>query len=398
MENQTNNKKVFLKFGKIYKQSDGSFTVVEKLENKIYNLCIDENGILFLEEYIDKFNFDFKLYDIDTEFINHVVRAYKDTNRTLGVLLNGIKGTGKSVTAKQIANLIDAPKILINNAYPGIAKFISSMSQNVVFIFDEFEKSFTSIGSHLSGGGPTPRKYNDDCEEDKSTSLLDVMDGVHSTNSRHMFIMTTNELRINDNFKNRPGRFRYLRTYGNLKPNIVMNYLNENLTNKKRATEVFNLIKELEIITIDIVRAICDEINLYDVSIETLCSYMNIKRADRVYNIVASRPSGLNASKDVGTIKSEFKSKIKKYMEADAKHDYGVMEDCNMYTDFVYTSYRVTDLDCGDVFYNENVVVEPLDNDNIIVLRTPESMVYCAKVLNPEQNVNRYQGFKQIGF
>ena len=59
-------------------------------------------GEIFLERIADKFYFGFKLYGIDETFVTHVLDTYSKqaSKHNLGVLLNGAKGTGKTVTAK----------------------------------------------------------------------------------------------------------------------------------------------------------------------------------------------------------------------------------------------------------------------------------------------------------
>ncbi len=63
----------------------------------------------------------------------------------MGVLLNGVKGTGKSVTAKLICNELKnfLPIIIVDKAYEGLPQFISKIQQEVIIFIDEFEKVFT---------------------------------------------------------------------------------------------------------------------------------------------------------------------------------------------------------------------------------------------------------------
>lgn len=66
----------------------------EKLDKKVYTIEATPLGILYLKEMFDSFLFDFKIYGLQITFIKRVLKTYKDTKGNLGVLLNGVKGTG----------------------------------------------------------------------------------------------------------------------------------------------------------------------------------------------------------------------------------------------------------------------------------------------------------------
>jgi hypothetical protein len=67
----------------------------DKLENAIYKVGQDNFGRLYLSKSSDKFTFDYKLYGLETALVNRVIKTYNATpHGNLGVLLNGLKGTG----------------------------------------------------------------------------------------------------------------------------------------------------------------------------------------------------------------------------------------------------------------------------------------------------------------
>ena len=68
----------------------------------------------YLTKIEDQFEFSHKLYGLETSLIDRIVRTWDGTNKNLGVLLNGLKGTGKTVTSKVICNTVQLPVILIN--------------------------------------------------------------------------------------------------------------------------------------------------------------------------------------------------------------------------------------------------------------------------------------------
>ena len=230
-------------------------------------------GEIFLEKIGDQFGFGFKLYGIDEKLVNHVINTYnkQETKRNLGILLNGAKGTGKTVTAKLIANKLGLPVIICDEPYGGLAQFLAGINHDCVFFFDEFEKNFRM-----------------DCGDDDNCageSLLSIMDGVYNSDHCHVFILTTNELKVNDNLLCRPSRIRYLKSFGEIiDRKILEEYVNDNVQKKEYIPEIMDFVDTLEIATIDIVKTIVDEVNLHDVHVDEFKSFFNVKEARYLYH------------------------------------------------------------------------------------------------------------------
>lgn len=66
----------------------------EGLPKGIYEVRESMTGY-YLNRLGDSFVFNYKLYGINNEFIDHFIKTYNNTTGNLGVLFNGIKGTGK---------------------------------------------------------------------------------------------------------------------------------------------------------------------------------------------------------------------------------------------------------------------------------------------------------------
>ena len=75
---------------------------------------------VFMTKIQDTFDFPHKIYGLERDFIQHVVRTYQHSNKNVGVLMNGIKGAGKTVTAKTLANDCGLPVILVNASNIGL--------------------------------------------------------------------------------------------------------------------------------------------------------------------------------------------------------------------------------------------------------------------------------------
>lgn len=118
-----------------------------------------------LRRIADRFEFDFKIYELGTEpMIRLIKKTWESTpfiegGKNLGVIFNGIKGTGKTLSAKLLCNAINLPVVIVQNDFKG--------------------------------------------EDDDI--LLRLIDGVYNA-KRRLYVLTTNQLTLNENLLGRPGR------------------------------------------------------------------------------------------------------------------------------------------------------------------------------------------------
>jgi tRNA A37 threonylcarbamoyladenosine biosynthesis protein TsaE len=255
-------------------RSSGDFFMREMSQQEnilptgVYKLNMTPQGELYLTQIQDKFDFPYKKYGIETNFINRVIKTYDNMSTNLGVLMTGIKGTGKTVTSKQICNDLNLPVIIIHQPYPGIPSFINSIQQNIVVMIDEYEKVYP----------------------EKDYSVLTVMDGVLDNGFKKVFILTTNELYINSNMLQRPGRIRYLKTFKDLSIENITEIVDDMLINKEHRNDTIKSIAELEIITVDIVKAIVSEVNIHDELPVNFLDVFNVKKIENMFDVTVLEP------------------------------------------------------------------------------------------------------------
>lgn len=265
---------VFLRRGDFYSQTEGNFEVMPTLDDGIYQIHQNPmTGEIFLERIADKFYFGFKLYGIDETFVTHVLDTYSKqaSKHNLGVLLNGAKGTGKTVTAKMLCNKLGLPVLIVDKPLQGLSNFLAGINHDCVFLFDEFEKNF--------------RLTDDDGEDRAGESLLSIMDGVYNGENCHIFIMTTNELRVNDNLLSRPSRIRYLKSFGDvIDRKILEEYVDDNLKYPQYRDEIMDFFDTLTIGTIDILQSLVDEVNLHNCGVSEFKDFFNVKEAHYSYS------------------------------------------------------------------------------------------------------------------
>ena len=240
-------KQIWLQDGNTFSQ--GSSTTVshpEGLPKGIYEVKLSMTGF-YLSKIAESFTFDYKLYGLNQKFIDYVLKTYENTTGNLGILLDGIKGTGKTVVAKKLCNHLQLPVILVqsmgNDTNNKLIKYLStSIDFNCIFFFDEYEKEF-----------------------EDSSDVLSFMDGTYNSIYRRVFLLTTNELKVDSNLLGRPSRIRYKKSFDNLPEEITREILNAILEDKNAIEKVIELTHSMNIITIDLIKAIATEINIHGV-------------------------------------------------------------------------------------------------------------------------------------
>lgn len=239
-------KQIWLQDGNVFSQ--GSATTVshpEGLPKGIYEVKVSMTGF-YLSKIAESFTFDYKLYGLNQKFIDYVLKTYENTTGNLGVLLDGIKGTGKTVTAKELCNHLQLPVILVQSMGDSNDKLIKYLSTTInfdcIFFFDEYEKEFKN-----------------------SSDVLSFMDGTYNSIYRKIFLLTTNELNVDPNLLGRPSRIRYKKSFSNLSEEVTREILNDILKDKTAIEKVIELTHSMNIITIDLIKAIATEINIHGV-------------------------------------------------------------------------------------------------------------------------------------
>lgn len=256
--------------------SQGAIPQIEnKLPAKVYEL--KQGMSLYLEEICDRFELPSKVYGLERTFIDRVKTTFGHLDKNFGILMKGLKGTGKTVSAKIICNELNLPVILVNAGYNGFGNFLNSIEQDVVLLFDEFEKNF-----NLS--------RCDDDDEDSGNKhvnrLLTIMDGVYTSSYKRLFLLTTNECTLPDTLVARPSRIRYIHNFGDLNREAIIEILEDKVTNKELIPELVTFIKGLKNITVDIVKALAEEVNIYNSADEEFLNTMNVLKESEYSDIV----------------------------------------------------------------------------------------------------------------
>lgn len=231
----------------------------EKLPLGTYTLLFNKDAGQYYLHLIDDIKIPNKIYGDIIPFAKRVCTKYYSKDRNLGVLLVGTKGTGKTITARTIANFLNIPVIIIPQGYDDTA-FISFLTDpalgNCVILIDEFEKLYNG-------------------ENADSNKILSLLDGPYNT--YHIFVFTANEFyRINFMMKNRPSRIHFLKEFTGLDEDTVKEIGNDILDNKEWIPELIDISQKMTECTFDTIMSICTDSNLYKESPKTVVKYMNV--------------------------------------------------------------------------------------------------------------------------
>lgn len=244
------------------------------INGKVYNLKWDRyNGMSYFEED-GLLSLPAKVYTTksDDVFIKRVNTYFQKTSKlSTGVMLSGIKGTGKTVMAKVIAKNSNLPIIVVDEDYPTgrINDFFRKFETPVTIIFDEVDKHW-------------------DTED-----LLGWLDGVQ-TNAKKLVLFTcNNEDRVNDYLKDRCSRVRYIRHF---EANDNARFLREILRDKGIAEDKIEdtytfIVTNFGLLSIDNILSFIDEKLLFpELSNEEIFNDMNISSKKGKKNIIGETP------------------------------------------------------------------------------------------------------------
>ena len=260
--------------GGIYFPISGDTVLLRTPGKGVFNVVKSQNPMdarLGLQRIGDTFEFNFKIYELGCEEMLQTIRKTWESEvfvrgeKNLGVIFNGLKGTGKTLSAKLLCNALDLPVVIVQYPYEGLVNFLQSLCFECIVFIDEAEKTF--------------KKGEDD------DVLLRLIDGVYNQ-TRKLYILTTNQLTLNDNLLGRPGRIRYRFEFGNLLPKAVKDYLDDNLLPQyaDQRKSILEQVDLLEISTIDILKALVDEVNIHGRLPESQC--LNIPTAKHAFEVL----------------------------------------------------------------------------------------------------------------
>ena len=153
----------------------------------------------------------------DKKFVDKVLKYFEQTAKnTTGVMLKGLKGSGKSITAKKIALESNLPIVVVDTRFPAkrLNEFFNKFQQNVIVLFDELEKN---------------ERYWD------TDDLLSFLDGISATCKKLVIFTCNSDKDVCDFIKDRCSRVRYCKVFDALSEDAVLGLCTRELEDEGEA-------------------------------------------------------------------------------------------------------------------------------------------------------------------
>lgn len=229
-----------------------------------------------------------KIYGHAEADARKIVQTFNDKKQNMGVLLSGLKGTGKTCTAKLVSKLMMAqgmPTIIVADTYNtyALAQFLQRVQTSCMIMFDEFDKLY---GEKINSSTRKATESEDDMEKPSQDGLLGLLDGVQSVNHLCMFMCNKKSM-VNEYLINRPSRIYYHFQFKGLTEDVIRDYAEKNLIDQAHTEGVVKIRNLVFDLSFDILKSIVEEVNRYGVEPSEAIKVLNIVPATdpRKYDI-----------------------------------------------------------------------------------------------------------------
>ena len=338
--------------GNIFHLYDDSLKTFDQLPAQVYHVGFSKQTGFFLETFND-IEVNEKIYGSHTEKVEKVFNSFEQFERNMGIILSGAKGIGKSLFAKLLS--IKAvengyPLIIVDAAYPGLSNFLTSITQEVFVMFDEFDKTFRS---------------SKDGDWDPQSDMLSLFDGFSM--GKKCFIVTCNELRgLSDFLVNRPGRFHYHFRFGYPQGDEIREYLGDKL-NADYHNEIEKVVSFASKVDVnyDCLRAIAFELNLGITFAEAIKDLNIVNTEYERHNLIIVFKNGKKIRTSTGSLD----------LFSDDEYKDSVYDDVDFGFSFVPSDALYNSMTGGNTIFGSDVKITWVDKDDLEEGETQETWI-----------------------
>lgn len=244
-----------------------AYPTIDAIPPGNYSLGFDPDNIPggYFLQIINPFTLPKKVYGHNTEYADEILSTFLERSDSItSAALAGQKGSGKTLTAKEVAikgldHGIPTVEVSLPFCGPGFNIWLQKIEQPLIMFVDEFEKVYH--------------------EEEKRNRLLSLLDGTFKTHK--LFLFTMNKPLNNGNFEyffNRPGRVYYNIPYGAVSEEIIKEYCTDHLVDlETRLVDVLTFAKRFTFFTLDMLTILVNEINKTGRTCNEISHIVNIK-------------------------------------------------------------------------------------------------------------------------
>ncbi len=185
-----------INFGTTYMVLGEDAKVIDKLPVATYRVNFSMNSGFSLDKVKDSFTIpnNQKVFGNRESKVEMIDKAFQASKNSVGLLLTGEKGIGKTLFARMVSTKMAshgiATVIVDGNSLgkaSSLASYLDTLPSNIMIMFDEYEKVF---------------------DNEMQSAMLGLFDGM--SNSKRLYVVTANDTyKLSDYIKGRPGRFLF---------------------------------------------------------------------------------------------------------------------------------------------------------------------------------------------
>lgn len=251
--------------GQIHIAPDFKDMTIDKVPPGYYRIACSEKHGFYLAE-VEALQVADKVYGSLLQHLPRIEAAFAEsTDKPLSVMLEGLKGSGKSLLMKSLAKRFveneDGIVLLCNSPFTGddYFQFLQQITQKKIVLMDEFDKVYK--------------------DKDARNNILTLLDGNFASHT--MFILTMNAGLASGNFEffhNRPGRVMFNIKFKGVPADVIQAYAEDHLHDQTKVMEVVQFVKRFTDFNMDMLSKLINELNYCPNStLEDISEYLNVK-------------------------------------------------------------------------------------------------------------------------
>ena len=244
---------------------DFSGVALDRVPSGYYRIAFHKDTGFYLAA-VDPLQVADKIYGNLLKHLPRIEAAFAaSTDKPLSVMLEGLKGSGKSLLMKTLAKRFveneEGIVLMCNSPFTGDAyfEFLQKISQKKIVLMDEFDKVYK--------------------EKDDRNNILTLLDGNFASHT--LFLLTMNQDISSGQFEffhNRPGRVMINIKFKGVPEEAIREYAIDHLNDQTKLAELMTFVKRFTDFNMDMLSKLVNEINYAtDLTLEEIAEYLNVK-------------------------------------------------------------------------------------------------------------------------